>query len=431
MLTNKEKQLLTENKRNKEYFSGDFLTSYRGIPVPLKYQLKDIHKSDNVLKKAVLRYASSTSGENASVEVENEDLNALLSQWQEDTDLFNKVTNIARYQSLFGGAVVKLVFTHQKDSDGAVSVTSPEEALAGITLAVVGMDQAVVRYDDFNNVDSIVILMGNDAEVFYKDRVERHTSTDRVNYKLVSTEPNPIAPLPLAFFIPNVELGDLSASDVKDIIPLQESLNAALTTQYITISEQGFPIFIAKGVEPELDQNGNEVPLQVGAGMVLTLDGESSLERLEAAAVAPINDTIKAIYERLAEATYTLSMLSGNAPSGQALKQLSRDFDAAVKEKQGKLAAFLKRLLRSVLALVDLLTGQTSEPGPVEAYVSGFDPVAEDLKQEALIALYKEGLLSKQTVLDNLPYVKDTASELERLSQEVASSPLTPALFGD
>lgn len=406
----------------RRYYKGDFATDYNGIPPEKGRTVSQVLKTDNVIARTVNRYASSVLGKYAYVEFDNEDLEAVSKAWAKKIDLASKLLTIARYQSLYGGAVVKLIFKipdRLRNKDGSYSLSSnPEDITKYVDLAVFGMDRALVRYDDYNNVEAIVINLGKRLEVFYADRLEVYEAANLgAEWKLKETIDNPVVGVPLAFFVPNIQLGTDSLSDVGDITTLQEALNNAITQLNNNVTLHGSPQWYAKGFAAPVDDEGNPVPLRFGAGQVLHSEspdaefGKVGVDGLDAGA-------IDALTRQISLATYSLSLLTGTIPSGEALVHLSRDFNAYITEKQGKVERFLESLYGAFLGLLDYLFNTSTEGETFRTLVAGYNPLKERRDFEEAFQLYSAGALSLRTLLDTSDTIETTQDELDRLAEE-------------
>ncbi|MFC3833089.1 MULTISPECIES: phage portal protein [Deinococcus] len=432
-LTNKELNLIASSKKVWNYYNNDFVTDYptKAVQLPLGRTIKDTLVSDNWISKTVNRFASATVGKYSSIETEDAKLAEYIALWHEAIDFESKITSIARYQGLFGYAVVKLVFTFPRDADGGIMVSTPEEFLQGIDLAVFGSDKAIVRYDEYGKQDSVLIQVGKTLEVFYSDRIERYEITSGGLYKLISTESTPIGPL--VFVVNNLETGVNSNSDIHHIVTLQEALNDALTSLRLVTHYHGFPIYTATGVTPAYDEDGKAKPMIMGAGMTLqTEDPDAKFGRVEMPQITPLKESIEELTKEIAVATNSLSLLTGQAPSGVALAYLQSDFQAAVTEKQMKISNFIKKLHHTIFKLIDYTYTTSFSKSGFKVFVAGYNPILADLNFQQAKELYSLGSITRKTLLDAADVVENTQAELDALATEGAASPdgLTALLRG-
>ncbi|WP_407541623.1 phage portal protein (plasmid) [Deinococcus radiomollis] len=438
-----------------QYFVGDFVTSYNGPEIPRNRKLGDVLKTDNVIERTVSRYAASVVGKSAEIELEDEAFDEIVETWHKRIGFQNKMIEAARYQSLFGGAVVKLVFSWPdswKTKNGEIIVTgrTPEDILQYVDIAVFGMNRAAVRYDENNKIESLIILSADNLEVYTDDYISRYESKEYYNlgasfntfspsysatiddnfvvgmgsHNLEYVKENPLDK-PFAFFLPNVQIGTRIISDVENIIPLQESLNNALTTYNENITYHGFPTFFVKGVQQPLDANGNPQPFIFGAGQVLHSDSrEVDFGRIEMGDLSGGKEAIEALYNKIAEATYSLSVFSGTVPSGTALSYMTTDFNSKVAEKAEKVTNFIETIHTSVFALLDFMLSSDYSSIPFKVYVEGHNPLLDATKKADAVQLYSLGVLSKESLLDAFSGVENSVKELERIQQEQAGQPV-------
>lgn len=421
--TPKELKLMQQSSKLWNYYNNDFVTDYpkNAVVLPMGRTIQDTLVSDNWISKTVNRYASASVGKYASIETENEELANYVALWHEAIDFESKITSIARYQGLFGYAVVKLVFKFPRDEEGNASVANIEEFINGVDIAIFGADKATVRYDDYGNQEAILIQVGKTLEIFYSDRIERYEIRNGGVYKLISTEVSPLGPL--AFVVKNLETGVTSNSDVNHIVSLQEALNDALTSLRLVTHYHGFPIYTATGVEIQRNELGEVVPMVMGAGM--TLQSESSdttFGRVEMPSITPLKESIDSITKEIAVATNSLSLLTGTTPSGVALAYLQSDFQSAVTEKQMKITNFITKLHKLFFELIDYSFNTSYVQDKFKVFVSGYNPIQSDLKFQQAKELYSLGSITKKTLLDSADVVDNTQDELDALAEEGAAS---------
>lgn len=424
--TKEYKSIKTAAKAN-NYYNNDFYTDYAksSVTLPLGRTIENTLVFDNWISKTVNRYASASVGKNASVEVDNADIQQALESWHETVDFSNKITSIARYQGLFGYCVVKLILKHKRDEDGSVNVANKSipDILQDVDIAVFGADNSFVRYDEYGNIDSICIILGERIECFFTDRIETYKLSG-TQYKFIKSEPNPIAPYPLAFAVSNLKTGNNVSSDVSSIITLQESLNDALTSLRLVNHYHGFPIYTATGVEIAYDDAGNARPLVMGAGMTLQSESaETNFSRVEMPAITPLKESIEALTKEIAISTNSLSLLTGQIPSGTALGYMLTDFNNAVSEKQANLKAFIIKLHKSILKLLEYMLEVATSDIAMKAYVSGYNSLADNTAYNESLQLYTAGALSLQTLLDNSECIDSTLDEIKRITEEKATNP--------
>lgn len=424
MLTNSEKKLIEQSKKVWNYYNNDFVTHYpkNAVQLPQGRTLHDTLVSDNWISKTVNRYAAASVGKYASVETEDETLADYIKAWHEAIDFESKLTSIARYQGLFGYAVVKLVFDIPRDEEGNAIVSAPESFLSGISLGVFGANSAVVRYDDYGRQEAVLIIMGKRLEVFYNSYFEVYELTNGGTYKLVDSQPLPFGPV--VFVVNNLETGTQTNSDVMNIISLQEALNDALTSLRLVTHYHGFPIYTATGVTIAYDDKGTAKPIVMGAGMTLQSESpDTTFSRVEMPQITPLKESIEELTREIAVATNSLSLLTGQVPSGVALSYIQSDFQAAVSEKQMKLKAFITRLHKTVFKLLDFAYTTKFENTDFNVFVAGYNPIEADLRFQQAKELYSMQAITKKTLLDAADVVENTQAELDALQEEAASSP--------
>ncbi|GAA5437560.1 phage portal protein [Deinococcus aquaticus] len=409
------------------YYNSDFYTDYprKSVVLPMGRTIENTLVFDNWISKTVNRYASASAGKNASVELSDSGIQLALEEWHDSISFGSKLTSIARYQGLYGFSVVKLILRHARDEEGLVNVAgkSTEDILKDVDIAVFGADTSFVRHDEYGNIDSICILVGDRLEVFTNNAIEVY-KLNGSRYRLVKTDANPLAPYPMAFVVNNLLTGSTTSSDVAGIVTLQESLNDALTSLRLVNHYHGFPIYTATGVQIAYDESGNTKPLIMGAGMTLQSESDSTkFGRVEMPAITPLKESIEALTKEIAISTNSLSLLTGQIPSGTALGYMLSDFNSAVSEKQLHLKSFMLSFHRTILKLIEYMLGQKTSDIKIKAYVSGHNSLADNTAHAEALELFTAGALSLQTLLDNSDCIDSTSEELSRIAKEKAANP--------
>lgn len=102
----------------------------------------------------------------------------------------------------------------------------------------------------------------------------------------------------------------------------------------------------------------------------------------------------------------------GAAPSGIALKFLYGNLDLKANKLKNKTMVALQELIEFIVKFYKL----NIDPKDIEITFN-FNRMMNDV-EESQIAVQSSGILSKQTIVSNHPWVKDPTAEMERIEQE-------------
>lgn len=182
--------------------------------------------------------------------------------------------------------------------------------------------------------------------LYYPDRIEKYrtkTDSDQSPTKAEAFEPyartddatgmteawpvdNPYGQVPVFHFAFDASTHAHGCSEIKDVIPMQDLLNKTISDMAVAGEFGAYPQRYLLGIEPETDDNGNELPPLVNAGInrLLTVGNPDakagSFPAADLTAYTTVIDSFFAMVARIKGIPLSYFFMSGDAPSGEALK---------------------------------------------------------------------------------------------------------------
>jgi hypothetical protein len=189
--------------------------------------------------------------------------------------------------------------------------------------------------------------------LYYADRIERYiTAQDTtgtlearqfVPYEDEATNdvvPNDYGRVPVFPLLFDPDLKGNGCSVLHDVIPLQDALNTTIQNMLVAGEFAAYPQRYLLGIEPELDDLGNALPVPFKAGIdrLLTVaNPDVKAGQWEAADLTKYEE-IKAGYFRAIAAIKGIPLhyfhMTGDFPSGESLKTAESRLVAAVEDAQ-------------------------------------------------------------------------------------------------
>jgi hypothetical protein len=154
--------------------------------------------------------------------------------------------------------------------------------------------------------------------------------------------PNPYGRVPVFHFPNKGKTGGYGVSELKQLAPLQDALNKEFQSLLLTSEQYGAPWRYIAGMRPEVDEEtGRPKPIDFKPWLdnILAIWGEGVAVGQFAAAelaqhVGVIND-LRAEIGRLSQTPpHMLFLITGEIPSGEALKVVESPFTAKVEDRQ-------------------------------------------------------------------------------------------------
>lgn len=341
-------------------------------------------------------------------------------------DLWNRNRMDRRQKEIFRNALLggrSYAFVWPDPQDASKAIVYPNT-----------MEKTAVRYDvEKPNVVALAVKAWLDPDrrarvnLYYADRIEKFVTRSITRGGLpekaqtfIPFEPDDgtgaIAPHTFGI-VPAIEFTfDDGKSRLQDVIPLQDALNKSQADMLVAMEFQAIPQRWIVGFTPEYDAlTGKEkVPFKPGVDRIWGVrDPNAKFGQFAAADLeqfVTVHDSYRAEIARVSSTPLHYLLLSGDFPSGEALRAAESPLEAVVADTRDSFGP-------SVEALMDL--GAIVERGPDpdrELSTLWRDSVFRGMKEHAETMEIKRGLgVSKRQGLRELGYSDD---EIEMMEEE-------------
>lgn len=141
-----------------------------------------------------------------------------------------------------------------------------------------------------------------------------------------STIVNPYGQVPVFHFAFDATIHAHGCSEIKDVIPIQDLLNKTIADMAVAGEFGAYPQRYLLGIEPDMDDEGRELPVPFRAGIdrLLTVANENTkagqFEAANLEAYTKVIDSFFSMVARVKGIPLSYFFMSGDAPSGEALK---------------------------------------------------------------------------------------------------------------
>lgn len=299
-----------------------------------------------------------------------------------------------------------------------------------------------VRYDDDEEPDRVLWAAkawrttlpngkkGVRANLYYPERIEKWVAEvgDDAYPKasrFTAYEPldgtgsevvNPYAVVPVFHFANGASDGSYGRSELADVLPLQDGLNKAIADMLVAMEFHAYPQRWMVGVEVERDPETGKAldpPFKPGADRIWSLGNpEARFGQFDPAALSgflSVQDSFRAEIARVSGTPMHYLMLSGEFPSGEAMKTAEARLVKKVEDRQTAYGNVWEDVLRLCVAMAG---------GQGDAPLSTIWESAEsrDERLEAETATLKKELgVSTNQILRELGYTPD---QIEQMAEE-------------
>lgn len=181
--------------------------------------------------------------------------------------------------------------------------------------------------------------------------------------------PNPYDTVPVIPF-PNNQLlpGDHGISELRDVIPLQDGLNKSLSDMIVAGEFLAYPQRWAVGVEPQVNPLTGQTVETFEPGidrMLMVADAQARFGEFSAADMRQFLDMLNSWDQMISRVsripTFWLGM-SGDFPSGEALKTAEAPFVSKVRDRQVLFGAAWTNAMRLALMIANDSNPDNVEP---------------------------------------------------------------------
>jgi len=220
--------------------------------------------------------------------------------------------------------------------------------------------------------------------IYYEDRIERYI-TGSIDGKGISAatvvdeyeadgeeflQPHKYGRVPVAHFANGVGLGEFGVSELHDVIPLQAMLNKQVYDLMVGMESASWLQRWASGIEPKIDPATGKPDTSafVGSRMWTVANAEGKFGQLDGPDPTPIIAAIESTRMEISRIkripAYMLGM-TGDIPSGAALRVTEAPLTAAVEDRQVHFGNIWEDTLAMALGREDNLTAVWRDTSPV------------------------------------------------------------------
>lgn len=278
--------------------------------------------------------------------------------------------------------------------------------------------------------------------LYYADRIEKYVTRakDALPEKADAFEPfevegeawplpNPWEQVPVVHFANNAGVGEMGASELANVVPLQDALNKAVADMLVAMEYVALPQRWATGLEVDIDDATGKpkAPFTPGVDRVWAVgDPEVRFGQFDPANLQQflsVQDSFRAEIARVSGTPLHYLMLQqGDFPSGEAMKTAEARFLAKVADRQSAFG----NCWEDALALAVRMAGVADE-----ARLSTLwrDPTPHSDREMAEVALIKQQVgVSREQILSEFGY---SPEQIQRMAeqQEAGSARLGEAML--
>lgn len=258
-------------------------------------------------------------------------------------------------------------------------------------------------------------------------KVEGHTLPDDPNAFEQFTVPgepwpltNPYGRVPIFHFANNAPVGCYGRSELKDVLPLQDALNKSNLDLLVAMEFNALPQRWMTGFEPEIDEltGKAKMPFIPGVDRLWAVaSGEVKFGEFPASDLEhflAVNDGFRVEIARVSGTPlHYFHLLTGNPPSGEALKTLEARLIKKVRDRQTAFGNAWEDVVAFCLAIL-------GHPG-ASLSTRWVDPAPRSEKEHTETLLNKVELgVSKQQAMRELDYTDEQIEQMEREKEEAA-----------
>ncbi|UYG15635.1 phage portal protein [Brachybacterium huguangmaarense] len=284
----------------------------------------------------------------------------------------------------------------------------------------------VKRWTDATHTHAV--LYGPDTIVRY-----RAQGTDAASgYAVMETLENPLGVVPVVELVNTDRLNAPGMSEMRDLLPLQDSLNKLLADLMVGSEYYARPRRWATGVELVEDEDGEVAnPFPENNRMMISEDPASKFGSLPAADLSAYDAAIKVVVQQMQALSglpdHYVGISASQPPSADALRAAEASLTARAEQRQQIFGRAWEQVARLVVAV---RTGV--DPSTVDVRITWADPATRSIAQEAdaVVKLYTAGLLPATYALKRLGYGDDEIAEIRAASRTEAVDRAAAGLVG-
>lgn len=209
--------------------------------------------------------------------------------------------------------------------------------------------------------------------LYYADRIEKYiTERDVTDGSTLKADafvpyeatgeawplPNEYGQVPVFHFPYNATSHGHGISALRDVIPIQDSINHTLINRAVTVDFAAYPMRVFIGVEADVDEQGRPIhPIRAGIDKIQTLaNPEAKIAQFDAASLEPFHDAIKTDLNLITVITgippHHFQVATGDFPSGESLKTSETRLVKRVEDTQTDLGGEWSQVMAFVLLIL-------------------------------------------------------------------------------
>lgn len=328
----------------------------------------------------------------------------------------DQLAPVAHREALTLGSAFVIVWA---DDDGAPTV-SVEDARQVAVLRDPATHQAVAAVKRWTtDSETHAVLYEPDQIRHYRAASTAATA----GFSLLEALENPLGVVPVVELRNTDRLNGPGASELTDLLPLQDALNKLVTDMMVGSEYYARPRRWATGVELEEDGNGDAVnPFPETNRMLISEAPESKFGQLPGADLKSYESAIQVIVQQMQALSglpdHYVGISASQPPSADALRAAEASLTARAAQRQQVFGRAWEQVARLVLAVRTGLPVSSFSPR-----ISWADPATRSIAQEAdaVVKLYTTGLLPAGYALKRLGYSEGEISEIRtaRRAEEI------------
>lgn len=272
--------------------------------------------------------------------------------------------------------------------------------------------------------------------LYYPDRIEKYITsqdvTDSSTLKAESFEhyrdewyvANDYGQVPVFHFPYNANSHGHGISALRDVIPIQDSINHTMINRAVTIDFAATPMRVLIGVEADVNPDTGEplAPIRAGIDKMMTLaNPDAKLAQFDAAALAPFHDALKTDLNLITVITgippHHFQVGGGDFPSGEALKTSESRLVKRVEDTQTDLGGEWAQ----VMAFVLLILGEAEGVKLLTEWMDAQTRSENDEVERAAVKVERVGI-PEPKVWEELGYSDQEIEAMQAMKTEASAA---------
>lgn len=386
----------------------------------VNFQKQVIDTAHNYLLAKPLTYKSKCN--ECDHELENTDeFLARLSEIFEDNDEHYLTSSVLKHTAILGDGYE---YWHVNKAGEIKGMELPAlETMAIYNPKTREMDAAIRVYEMEEVLPNGTSITYHNLEFYDAKEITYYTYRDGAIYLDTSIEENPkqhyMGEVPIVHFSNNKRIGSFfGQSELKDIQTLVENYEEVLSDMADTLEYHASPYYILENAMMDEEQMQ-----EVHKSKMFMLPEDAKISYLTwEQNINAIQFHLDILKKNILETSNTPDLTSdaNTNLSGVAIKMKFAGADLKANNKEIEYKKGLKKRLRLIAKLLYLLENKTYTPNRVDILFNRSIP--QNLNEIADTLSKFNGIVSKETLLAQVPFVGDVESEMTRLAEETSSA---------